>query len=82
MQYLTFKVYFLVKKKKKGGGGVESREPLLFALLPFLKIRLQYVTYLAACGVCCYGTVLSNACSLSFNFKNMKEIKAIYKNMH
>lgn len=79
MQYLTLKGFFFGKKKQKRGGG---REPLLFTFLPFLKIRLQYVTYLAACGVCCNGTVLSNACSLAFNFKNMKEIKAIYKNMH
>lgn len=73
MQYLTLKGFFFGKKKQKRGG----REPLLFTFLPFLKIRLQYVTYLAACGVCCNGTVLSNACSLA-----MKEIKAIYKNMH
>lgn len=79
MQYLTLKGVFFGRKNKKRGGG---REPLLFTFLPFLKIRLQYVTYLAACGVCCNGTVLSNACSLAFNFKNMKEIKAIYKNMH
>lgn len=73
--------FFCIKKR-----GIESREPLLFAFFPvFKKKRLQYVTYLAACRVCCYGTVLSKACSLNrlcFQLQKHEGKKAIYKNMH